>query len=499
MLEDLVRERRKKLDAIRAAGIDPYPARVARSFEIARALTDFESLETSQREISLVGRIRAIRDQGKILFIDIEDESGQIQAVVKDDVLTGEGVDDATVAEKSFAFWQSVLDLGDFISVTGPVFKTKKGEKSVDVRVVQMATKSLLPLPDKWEGIANDDIRLRERYVDLIAHPEVREMFRKKSAFWAATRKFLLKQDFLEVETPILEAVPGGAEAEPFVTHHNALDTDFYLRIAPELNLKRLLVGGFDRVFEIGRIFRNEGIDAEHLQDYTQMEMYWAYQDYKGLMKFVEKLVKYTIYETLGTYEITRKGQMVDWKKKWATYDYYKLFKEHAGLDLKKVTREQLLAKARELQIDGAMGSAGDVLGRGRLIDLIYKKTVRPKLVEPGFLINPPVDIEPLAKRAEKDEHRVERFQIVAYGTELGKGFSELNDPLDQRSRFEEQMKLREAGDAEAQMLDDDFVRALEYGMPPAAGFAYSERLFAVLIDKPIRETVFFPLMRRKG
>ena len=483
MLEDIVKERRKKLEAIRRAGIDPYPARVKRSISIAHALENFDTLVEKGDTISVAGRLRSMRDQGKIIFADLEDESGQIQVVLKEDSL------------KEFSFWQSVLDLGDFISVTGPLFKTKKGEKSVDVVELTIASKSLLPLPDKWEGLEDVETRLRERYVDLIAHPEVREMFRKKSMFWQATREFLLKEKFLEVETPVLESVPGGAEAEPFVTRHNALDTDFYLRISPELNLKRLLVGGFEKVFEIGRIFRNEGIDAEHLQDYTQMEMYWAYQDYHGLMAFVEKMVKHVLLATFGTHVIARKGQSVDWGKPWTIYDYYQLFENHTGLDLGTVTKQELLKKAKELKIEHATAD----LGRGRLIDLIYKKTVRPTLIDPGFLVNPPVDIEPLAKRSTEDEKRVERFQIVAYGTELGKGFSELNDPLDQRSRFEEQMKLREAGDAEAQMLDDDFVRALEYGMPPAAGFAYSERLFSVLMDRPVRETVFFPLMRRKS
>jgi len=398
------------------------------------------------------------------------------------------------VARGDFALWQSTLDIGDFVSVTGPLFKTKKGEMSVDVRELQMATKSLLPLPDKHDGIENEDLRLRQRYVELAIDPDVREMFRKKSMFWRATREFLLERGFLEVETPVLEPIFGGAEAEPFVTHHNALDTDFYLRISPELNLKRLIVGGFEKVFEIGRIFRNEGIDAEHLQDYTQMEMYWAYQDYRGLMEFLEKLIKEVICKTFGTYKIARRGEEVDWEKPWQLYDYGELFKKYSGLDVATATKEELLMKAKELRADGI----SENLGRGRLIDLVYKKTVRPTLIEPGFLINPPVEIEPLAKRSEKDKDIVERFQIVAYGTELGKGYSELNDPIDQRARFEEQMKLRAAGDNEAQPMDDDFVKALEYGMPPTAGFAYSERLFAVLMDKPVRETVFFPLMRRK-
>lgn len=482
MLEDIIKERHKKLEAIIKAGIDPYPARVHRSFPIAKALDDFEKLSESKKVVSLTGRLRSLRDQGKIIFADLEDESGKIQLVLKEDNL------------KDLEFWRSVIDMGDFISVSGILFTTKRGEKSIEVSALQMAAKTLLPLPDKWDGLEDVEVRLRERYVDLVMHPEVREMFIKKSRFWQATREFLLKEKFLEVETPVLEPIPGGAEAEPFVTHHNALDTDFYLRISPELNLKKLLVGGFERVFEIGRIFRNEGIDAEHLQDYTQMEMYWAYQDYHGLMAFLEKLFKYVIYETFGTYKIARRGEEVDWEKPWATYDYYELFKKHTGLDLQHATKQALLEKAKELGVTHADAS----LGRGRIIDLIYKKMVRPTLVAPGFLINPPVEIEPLAKRLESDPARVERFQIVAYGTELGKGFSELNDPLDQKKRFEEQAKLKAEGDKEAMFHDDDFVRALEYGLPPTAGFGMSERVFAVLVDKPVREAVFFPLMRPK-
>ena len=482
MLDDIIHERQKKLEALKNAGIDPYPASAKRTHTVSDTLAHFEEFSKSGEIVSVVGRLMGIRDQGKIIFADLKDESGRIQIVLKDEAI------------ENFGIWQSTLDMGDFISATGPLFETKKGEKSVEIHELQMLTKSLLPLPDKWAGLEDIESRLRERYVDLIVNPEVREMFRKKSVFWKATREFLLKEGFLEVETPILEPIAGGAEAEPFVTHHNALDTDFYLRIAPELNLKRLIVGGFEKVFEIGRIFRNEGIDAEHLQDYTQMEMYWAYQDYKGLMIFLEKLVKHVILETFGTHVIARKGQEIDWGKKWLTYDYYELFEQHAGLDLTVATREELLKKAKELKLD----QADVTTGRGRLIDLIYKKAVRPLLIEPGFLVNPPVDIEPLAKRLPDDPGRVERFQIVAYGTELGKGFSELNDPIDQEGRFSEQTKLREEGDAEAQMFDYDYVNALKYGMPPTAGFAYSERLFAVLIDKPIRETVFFPLMRPK-
>lgn len=482
MLEDIIKERRKKLDAIRAAGIDPYPPRVARSFEIAHALEHFEEIAAGAKKISLAGRIKSLRDQGKIVFADSADETGKIQLVLKDENL------------KDFDFWRSVLDLGDFISATGLLFTTKRGEKSLEVTELTMAAKSLLPLPDKWAGLEDEDIRLRKRYLDLVMTEELRELFRRKMIFWATFRDALKKEGFLEVELPVMENVPGGAEAEPFKTHHNALDTDFYLRISLELPLKKLLVGGFDKVFEIGRIFRNEGIDREHLQDYTQLEFYWAYHDYNDVMKLTEKTYKEVIQKTCGGMTTVRDGKVIDWSKKWEKVDYVEAFKkENQGLDPVSAGRDELFARAKELEL-----RPEKTAGRGRLIDLIFKKTVRGKLIEPCFLIDPPVAIEPLAKRKPENPEVVERFQIVACGTELGKGFSELNDPLDQFARFEEQMKLREAGDAEAQHLDEDFVEALEYGMPPAGGFGVSERLFAILMDRPIRETVFFPLMRPK-
>ncbi len=482
MLEDIVQERRKKLDAIKAAGIDPYPARVKRSFEVAHALRDFETLVSSGGEVSLTGRLRSLRDQGRIIFADIEDESGKIQVVLKDDALS------------DLAFWRSVLDMGDFISVTGPLFVTKRGEKSLEAHGLQMASKSLLPLPDKWEGLENEDIRFRKRYLDLIAGENLRELFRKKTVFWETFRNALKREGFLEVETPVLENLPGGAEAEPFRTHHNALDADFYMRISLELPLKRLLVGGFDKVFEIGRVFRNEGIDREHLQDYTALEFYWAYSDYRDVMKLVERTYKEVIEKTVGGLVTEFGGKKIDWSGEWPAVDYVEAFrKANDGLDPITADRPELLNKAKELKLELEKSA-----GKGRLIDLIFKKTVRPTLVQPCFLINPPVEIEPLAKRHQENPAVVERFQVVACGSELGKGFSELNDPDDQRARFEEQMKLREAGDAEAQHLDEDFLEALQYGMPPAGGFGVSERLFAVLMDKPIRETVFFPLMRPK-
>jgi lysyl-tRNA synthetase class 2 len=350
-----------------------------------------------------------------------------------------------------------------------------------------------LPLPDKWDGLEDVELRLRERYVDLLTHPEVRAMFMKKSVFWASVREFLQKHAFVEVETSVLESQAGGAEAEPFKTHHNTLDTDFYLRISLELQLKKLIVGGFDSVFEIGRVFRNEGIDRDHLQDFTFMECYWAYHDYKELMKLMQKMYQFTIERTMGTLKTTWQGYDIDWGQPWPEVDYVHAFKEANEMDPLAASRDELFDKAK------ALGLAPEKdLQKGRLIDLIYKKTVRPNLIQPCFLVNTPILISPLAKASPENPEIAERFQIMACGTELGNGFSELNDPIEQRRRLEEQMKLKAKGDKEAMSLDEDFLRALEYGLPPTAGFGMSERVFAILVDKPMRETVFFPLMRPK-
>jgi len=307
-------------------------------------------------------------------------------------------------------------------------------------------------------------------------------------------RQFLVSDEFLEVEMPILENIPGGAEAEPFVTHHNALDRDFYLRISLELPLKKMLVAGYEKVFEIGRIFRNEGIDAEHLQDYTQMEFYWAYGEFDKLMDFTEKMYQFVIKETFGTLKFERDGQVIDWSRTWPKLEYLDLFKKYTNIDLLTASDEALFnyAKANKIAYEKSAG-------RGRIIDLIFKKKIRilPEVsLQPAFLINPPVEIEPLAKKNFNNPKTVQRMQILAFGSELGKGFGELNDPIDQRERFENQMKLRENGDNEAQMIDEDYIEAMEYGMPPSAGFGVSERLFSVLMGLPIRETVIFPLMK---
>lgn len=480
MLDEIMKGRKEKADAMTEAGRDPYPADVKMTVTVADALKDFSKLSRSAKKVWICGRVVSVRDQGKLIFIVIDDGTSRIQGFVSKKNL------------KEFDAFRSDLDLGDFVEVGGPLMKTRNGEKSVEVRAARVVTKTLRPIPTAFYGVEDQETRFRKRYLELMIDPAERDVFRRKSVFWSTFRSELQNAGFLEVDTPVLEATPGGAEAEPFSTHYNALDTDFFLRISLEISLKKLLVGGFPKVFEIGRIFRNEGIDAEHLQDYTQLEFYWAYADYEDLMKFVEKTYKKVIKNTCGSLVTEYKGTKIDWSKKWPKVKYCEIFKKKTGLDLDTASTKDLLDKAKEAGL-----KADSSLGRGRIIDLLFKKFARTTMIQPCFLIDPPIEIEPLAKRIAGDEKKVARFQVVACGSELGKGFSECNDPIDERERFEDQMKLREKGDAEAQMLDEDFLEALEYGMPPAAGFGISERLFALLMDKPVRETVFFPAMKR--
>jgi len=475
-IDQLRKNRLEKLEKIKSLGINPYPSKFDRQQSCSQA-TKMEG-----RKVKVAGRIKAIRGHGGSVFADLVDESGKIQLFFSKEI----------VGEEKFNFLK-LLDIGDFIGVVGEIFKTQAGEITTKVKDFQILAKSLLPLPEKWHGLVDVETRLRKRYVDLIMNPEVRQMFVKKSKFWQAVRNYLSKEGFLEVETPILEETTGGADANPFVTHHKALDTDFYLRISLELPLKRLIVGGFEKIFEIGRVFRNEGIDAEHLQDYTMMEFYWAYADYNDLMNFLPNFYCYLVKETTGGLKTTHEGKEINWSLKWPRLDYNELFYQTTGLNPVEADVQDLYQKANELKLNPQ-----ENLGKGRLIDLIYKKTVRPNIIQPSFVINLPVEVSPLAKRRLDNPALTERLLILAGGTELGNGYSELSDPIDQKQRFEQQQKLREAGDEEAQMYDKDFVEALEYGMPPTAGFGMSERLFSFLMDKPIRECVFFPLMRRE-
>ncbi|MBI4991908.1 MAG: lysine--tRNA ligase [Candidatus Harrisonbacteria bacterium] len=482
MLEDLIKERLKKRDNLIKAGYNPYPAKAAKRDYIGDVLRRFFFLSLFKKAIFIGGRITGMRIQGGVIFLDIQDESGKIQAV-----LTRKKVPD-------FQIWKDNLDIGDFVIAQGTLFKTKKGEKSVDAQKLIMATKSIRPLPAAWYGFHNEEERLRKRYLDMIFNPAVKDLVGKKAKFWNATRTFLTDRGFMEVETPVLETTPGGADARPFITHHNALDIDVYLRISMgELWQKRLMVAGFEKTFEIGRQFRNEGMDAEHLQDYTQMEFYWAYADYEMGMKLVEELYKYIAMKAFGTLKFTIGDFKVDLDREWVRYNYRETVKKYTGVDILNTNLEEIQKKLNELKIE--YDRKGFNLTRA--IDNLWKYC-RRQIPGPGFLVGAPVEVSPLAKKDEKNPELTQRFQVIIAGSELGNGYSELNDPIEQEQRFDQQMKLREAGDEEAQMKDEDFVEALGYGMPPTCGFGMSERVFSFLANKTARECQTFPLMKLK-
>jgi lysyl-tRNA synthetase class 2 len=481
--EELRNTRIEKLKLLEKAGMDPYPAVCKKDYSISEAINNFEKI-SKKESVHLVGRVMAIRGQGGLVFININDGTGTFQGLLKKDEMD----------EKVFDLFQNTIDIGDFVEINGELFITKRGEKTLKVIEWKILTKSLRPLPEKWHGLQDEEERLRKRYLDIIFNPEVKDIIEKRAKFFGSMRQFLSDKGFLEVDTPVLENTAGGAEARPFVTHYNAYDTDVYLRISPELWLKRLMVAGFPKVFEIGRIFRNEGADSEHLQDYTHMEFYWAYADYNLGMKLVEEMYKYIALQTFGTLKFKIKGFDVDLGGKWKKYDYAETIKEKTGIDIFSTNLKEIEKKLHSLKIE--YDKVGFNLNRA--IDSLWKYC-RKQIAGPGFLVNVPVIMEPLAKRMSKNKNLVERFQVILAGSENGKGFSELNDPIDQMNRFVEQTKLREGGDEEAQMMDGEFVEALEYGMPPTCGFGLSERLFSFFIDKPVRECQIFPFMRPKG
>ena len=482
--EELRDTRIAKLKKLKEAGILAYPAKTNRTHSVADALAHFNKLFKSKKTFVLAGRIMAKRGQGGLSFLDINDGTGKIQVLLKNE----------KIGEKGYNFFLDVFDIGDFVEIKGKLFTTKRGEKSIIAEDYKMLSKSLIPLPEKWHGIQDVEEKLRKRYLDIIFNPEVKDMIQKRTVFWASMREFLVEKGFLEVETPVLETIPGGADARPFKTHHNALDMDVYLRISVgELWQKKLMVAGFEKVFEIGRVFRNEGMDAEHLQDYTAMEFYWAYADYEQGMKFIEEMYKYIAKKTFGTLKFKIKGFDVDLGAKWEKYDYTSTIAKYTGVNIDEASLAEMEKALQKLKIDYDKNGFNIT----RAIDNLWKYC-RKNIAGPGFLINVPVVMEPLAKRMEKNPKLVQRFQVILAGSENGKGFSELNDPIDQAERFAEQQKLRDAGDQEAQMYDKDFVEALEYGMPPTCGFGVSERLFAFLMDKPLRDCQIFPLMKPK-
>ena len=469
-------ERLEKLTKIKELGINPYPSKILLK---GKKITISDAITQMDKDVLVAGRVWSIRSHGGVSFSDLKDASGTIQLFFQKKVLN----------EKYSIL--KLIDSGDFLAVTGTIMKTQAGEISVLVSGFQLLSKSIRQLPSSWYGLKDTEERYRQRYVDLLLNDDLKELFIKKSLFWNSFRNFLIKNEFLEVETPVLENTAGGADAQPFVTHHEALDIDLFLRISMgELWQKRLMVAGFEKTFEIGRQFRNEGLSREHLQDYTQMEFYWGYANYEDSMALVEEMYKYVAKETFGKLEFDINGHKVNMEGKWKKIDYTETIKKEMGVDISKATNEDLKKKLNELKI-----KFEKTVGRGRLIDLLWK-VVRKTVSGPVFLVGHPVEVSPLAKRIENNPNFVEQYQVILAGSEMGKGYSELNDPIDQANRFEEQQKLRDEGDVEAQMNDWDFVRALEYGMPPVSGFGVSERLFSFLADKPIKETVLFPLLK---
>ena len=420
---------------------------------------------------------------GKASFFTLQDLSGKIQLFGSKD-----NVKNYNLLKK--------LDRGDIVGVKGVVFKTKRGEVTIDIKSFELLTKSLSNLPEKWKGLVDQELRYRNRFTDLIANRDVFDFFLARTKFIQNVRKFMDKHDFMEVETPVLEATTGGAEAKPFITKHNTLEVDLFLSISLELHLNRLMVGGFERVYELAKVFRNEGMSSEHLQEFTMLEFYYGYIDYEELMKFVQKFYQTVIKETFGILKFKYNEKKLDFSGKWKKVDYVSIVKKETGIDiLKENTKEKLLKaiKAKKLKV-----KVEKFAGRGRVIDQLYKAYVRPKLIQPCFLVNHPVVISPLAKKKIDNPELTERFQILIAGSEVGNGFSELNDPIDQRKRFEEQAKLRDKGDEEAQMMDENFVEALEMGMPPTSGFGVGiDRLLMILTDQPsVRDVVLFPTMR---
>lgn len=474
-----------KMDELKALGVEPFGGRFLPEHHSAELIEKYESVSKEDLaeqaiKVKVAGRIMTKRGKGKAGFMHIQDNDGQIQIYVRKDQLTDI---EFQVYEKS--------DIGDIIGITGEMFKTKTGEVSIKAKTYTHLTKALKPLPEKFHGITDDEIKFRKRYLDIIMDREVKEIFLKKQKFWSTIRNFMIDHGFLEVETPILETSAGGAAATPFATHHNALDLDVFLRISMgELWQKKLLVAGFEKTFEIGRQFRNEGMSPEHLQDYTQMEFYWAYADFKDGMELTKKLYREVTKAVMGSSKFKTRGFEIDMDVEWEIYDFETIIEEKTGVNIFNTTKEAVEAKldAYEVEYDPNMGF-------WRLIDTLWK-VVRKDLAGPGFLVGQPVQLNPLPKRLEEDDRKVAQMQIVLAGSEMGNGYTELNDPIDLEERFKEQRTMGEEGDEEAHEHDETFIEALRYGMPPAYGFGVSERLFSVMMDRPIRECVLFPLMR---
>ncbi len=493
-LEEIRAARLHKLELLKKAGMEAYPSKVPRTFCLEDARKSFEKYAKSGEEVSVTGRIMAIRGQGAILFVVLDDGKGKFQAVFKKDAFEAVGGEGNLQGLGLFKLFGDAADIGDFISVTGTFFKTERGEESILAKSWTMASKSLQPLPEKWHGIQDADERFRKRYLDFIMNPELRDIFVKKAKFWDVTRTFLRDRGFLEVETPTLEVTTGGAEATPFKTHHNDFDLPVYLRISVgELWQKRLMAAGFQKTFEIGRVYRNEGSSPEHAQEFTNMEFYWAYADYEDGMKLITELYRTIAKEVFGTTKFTTGDFTFDLADEWTRIDYVKEIEKQTGVDILTASEKDMKKKLDALKVK----YDGD--NRERLTDTLWKYC-RKNIAGPAFLINHPILVAPLAKEVKDEKGKlqaiVQMFQPIIAGSEVGRGYSELNDPIDQAARFAAQEKLLKAGDSEAMMSDNEFVEMLEHAMPPACGWGHGERLFAILTGKTLRETQLFPLMK---
>ena len=480
-INEQMQVRINKMKELEAKGIDPFGQRFERTHTSAEIINNFDAMEG--KSVSVAGRVMAIRGHGKASFVVLADKEGQIQIYIKLDEV---GEDQYEI----FRLW----DIGDIVGVEGEVFRTHRGEISIKAKKLTFLTKGLRPLPEKFHGLKDVELRYRQRYVDLIVNPEVRKTFILRSKIIRAIRNWLDSRDFLEVETPVLHNIAGGAAARPFITHHNTLDIDLYMRIALELHLKRLIVGGLERVYEIGRVFRNEGISIKHNPEFTLLELYQAYSDYYGMMELTENMISDVAREVLGTDTITYQGEEICLKAPWRRITMFDAIKEYAGYDFEQIkTDEEARAAAKEAGLE-----IEDDTDRGNIINLFFEEKVESKLIQPTFVMDYPIEISPLVKRKHDDPGMVYRFEGFIFGRELCNAYSELNDPIDQRERFVKQLELRAKGDEEANEPDEDFLRALEYGMPPTGGLGIGiDRLVMFLTDSySVRDVILFPTMR---
>ena len=483
-LSQLTKVRRDKLRELQESGNDPFQiTKYEVNNDSANIKANFDALEGSQ--VSIAGRLMSKRGMGKVSFCDLQDKSGRIQLYARRDEM-----DEAEYNRfKKF-------DIGDIVGVKGVVFRTQRGEMSVRVETVTLLSKSLLPLPEKFHGLTNTELRYRQRYVDLIVNPEVKRTFVLRSQFVKHVRDFLNGRGYMEVETPVLNTISGGATARPFITHHNTLDIDMYMRIATELNLKRLTVGGFERVYEIGRIFRNEGMDPKHNPEFTTVELYEAYADFNDMMDLFEDLLTSAAQKLLGTYQLEWQGEQIDLTPGWPRLPMHEAVKQYTGLDFMAITSdEEAVAAAKSIGVE--LPETADPTWGNALYE-VFDQRVEEKLVQPTFITMHPVDVSPLAKRSPKDPRLTERFELFICRSEMGNAFSELNDPIDQRQRFQKQVELRDKGDDEAGMMDEDFITALEYGLPPTGGLGIGiDRCVMMLTNSDsIREVILFPTMK---